>query len=62
MEATPLSHSSKDKLLLSAFTVSNKYNGFYSTFLNKRREPELLIMEPYHIYTEDSQAPIPFSA
>ncbi len=54
-------YSEKDTLLLTAFDVSNKYNGFFYTFLDKQKDPQLLSIKPHHIYTQDSQSQFPFS-
>ncbi len=48
-------YSENDNLLLSAFDVTNKYNGFYRKKLGTKGDPELLSMGPYYIYTVASQ-------
>jgi dipeptidyl aminopeptidase/acylaminoacyl peptidase len=49
--------SAKEKLLLSAFNTKTKYNGFYQKRLDKKGDPELLSMGPYHIYSDARQTP-----
>ncbi|TDX01851.1 prolyl oligopeptidase family protein [Dinghuibacter silviterrae] len=44
-------------LLLTAFNVKNKYNGFYQVLPIKNNDPEKLCMGPYLLYRVDSQSP-----
>ncbi len=47
----PLSvYSAKQTILLTAFNDSSKYNGFFRKDLNKKGDPELLTMEPLHLF------------
>ena len=42
-------------LLLTAFNVISKYNGFYRKVLDAKGNPELLTMGPYNLYSVSSQ-------
>ena len=44
-------------LLLTAFNVDNKYNGFYRKRIGKPGGPELLSMLPARLYRDNSQIP-----
>lgn len=47
--------SSNDTLLLSAFNVKNKFNGFYKKDLSKVQSPERLVMGPYTFFNPSTQ-------
>lgn len=44
-----------DTILLSAFNVNNKYNGFYKTSISTHANPEKLYMGPYILYAQRTQ-------
>lgn len=44
-----------DTLLISGFSVQNKYNGFFRKILNEKGNPEKLFMGPYTFYRAQSQ-------
>ncbi len=45
-------YNSKDVVILTAFNIVSKYNGFYKIKLDSVVEPELLSMKPAHIFTQ----------
>lgn len=47
----------KTPLLLTGFNVINKFNGFFNLYLNRRKNPERLVMGPYTFFHRDSQLP-----
>lgn len=49
--------SDTSTVLLTAFHTQNKYNGFYSCYVNKSAQPEKLFMGPYHLYRMLTQVP-----
>lgn len=44
-------------LLLTAFNVKTKFNGFYRCFPNRSLDPEKLVMGPFQFYRVDTQVP-----
>jgi dienelactone hydrolase len=46
-----------EPLLLSAFNVTNKENGFYKKIMTKKGNPELLTSGSYYYYIVESQIP-----
>jgi dipeptidyl aminopeptidase/acylaminoacyl peptidase len=59
MEDDPLmTFKGNESLLLTAFSDSNKYNGFYSVKLTGRKAPECLSMGSYLMYRTESQRPL----
>jgi dienelactone hydrolase len=60
-DRTTIIYKANEKLLVSAFNVKNKYNGFYIATINKKEDPELLNMGPYMYYRHRSQKPHSYS-
>jgi len=48
-------YNNNEQLLLTAFNIEDKYNGFYKMTLDNKEEPQLLTMGPYTYYRTESQ-------
>lgn len=55
LENPSITFASNDTLLLSAFNLKNKYNGFFQKAISDSKSPDMLVMGPYTFFNRSTQ-------